>query len=763
MAKSTNESEKIIEENLSYIGLDLKKIPKFLTEFETLNFRPIQSYDETTYKVYKHVNIKDIQILITPTDRLMDLKERYKLAVPICAYLDESKQENIENFTTFLKMLKDLKIENIEKLEEEQEVLKKQLPTKVKYDHNFVWQIYYSDYAKKYFMLVPTKEQDTSPLFYLLKKQIEKQKVKTKETIFVPISHMEYSGEFLSKSELADIENYMWYFTKEWVSIYEVYDISNKMNIKIVGSACIYEKIRSDYTISLKNKEQAIKFYKLLKAMFILSTGTQEEYKFKTKISKDGNLQFKYRDTIMEYEGLAEFIKTEYKQKIEELKNEIKENKKLETRLKKFNSIVEDLTQEYLIRQNQIATFLECKKTFLGKVKYFFKKKKPNIYLVKKVEKTLKENNNKEESTKLIYEEEKQYTIEDLIHICNNLENKRKENTNLRLDIQAIEAKKDMLSKKIDNADLYIKEIDKHKKSIFEFWKFTSKDEVQTLNKGEKEEEEHREKIAKFFNYETDLEDMGKMADELQRRKLSKNETDGIFAIKEAICSIRELTSKEEILENIDKNKVLQQDLKRLKENYKNDLEYINKKDFDIFGNMSDDKTKIKVIHNEKHREMEKDKYKILNINLDTTIQMYYDNIKQYINLVKEAFNKIQALYNMSVYNINDMEGIKKGIDIFDINPENLLKKAMQSKKDSIILSRINIKEGMPILYYTNIIFYDNFNKTLPVGMDLSSEVLLNLDKLNLKEINQTEFYINYSIDEFTTKTKKIKLYEYET
>lgn len=782
MAK-TNESQKLIEKKLEYIGLNLEKIPKFLTEFEPLNFRPVQSYDEKTYKVYKHINVQDIQILITPTDRLTDLKERYKLASPLFTYLDEKNKENIEKFATFLKMLTDLKLEKIEELEEEQKELKEHLPTKVKYEHHFVWQIYYSDDTQKYFMLVPTNEIDNSAMFYLLKKQIAAKKTRRKETIFVPISHMEYSGEFLTKSEIADIENYLWYFTKEWASVYEVYDLKNKMSMKIVGNTKVYEKIKSDYVITLNNKKEATEFYKLLKAMFILATGAQAEYKFETKIAENGDLQFTYKDTIMKYENLVDFIKIEYLEKIEALKEEIKEKSKLEKRLRRFNNIVEELTREYLARQRQIATFLECKRTFFGRVKYFFKKKKDSP-IVKKPEKIERGNDEKlDKEIESLYEEKEQYTIEDLINICTKLGEKRRENTNINLDIQAIENKKDILSKKIDNADLYLQEIDKHKKSIFEFWKFTSKDEVQTLNEGEEQEENKRDKIEKYFDYETDLEDLGKIVDELQRRKLSKNETDAIFAARQVIDSFRGLEKgngenkkrdKEDVNDKTENdeedkidekeqtkdNKVLAKDLKKLQEDYKNDLEYISMKDFDIFGNMSDDKTKIKTIRNEKHREIEKDKYKVLNINLETEAEAYRDSVQHYLSLIHEALHKIQTPYNMSIYKINTKKGID-GINIFNINPEKALEEAMQSQKENVILCKVNIKEGMPILYYSNIIFYDNFNKTLPTGMDLSSEVLVDLDKVKTEFIKEEEFNINVNKNEFEVSTKKIKLYEY--
>lgn len=760
MTKATDDKQKMIKEKLEYIGLNLARVPKFLTEFEPLQFRPSKSYDDATYKVYRHVNVQDIEILVSPTDRLTDLKERYKLSSPLFTYLDEKHEENIEKFATFLKMLTDLKIERIEELEEEQEKLKENLPVQIKYKNHFVWQIYYSEYTGKYFMLVPTNEQDNSSMFYLLKKQISSKKSRKKETIFVPISHLDYSGNFLSSSEIADIENYIWYFTKEWASVYEVYDLKDKMTIKIVGTTNVYEKIKSNYVITLADKKEAIEFYKLLKAMFILATGASSEYHFKVEIAEDGSLRFKHKDYLMTYENLAEFIKAEYLEKIEAIKKELKEKEKLERRLKRFNAIVEELTEEYLSKQRQIATFLECKRTFFGRVKYFFKKKKEDTTLKKPEKLERREGKDVAKELEGIDVSKEQYTIEDLINICAKLEEKRKQNINTNLDIQAVEAKKDVLSRKIDNAELYIKEIDKHKKSIFEFWKFTSKDEMQTLNEGEEQEESKREKIEKYFNYETEIEDLGKKVDEVQRRKLSKNEMDGIFAAKQVIASIRALNEqKEEINEA-----AFEKDLQKLKKAYKDDLEYINMKDFDIFGNMSDDRTKMKTLHNEKHREIEKDKYKVLNINLDTSIETYRDHLQYYLGLIKEAFHKIQTPYHMSIYKAaDDISKEPNGIDIYNINPESAVKEALEAKKENIILYRINMQENMPLLFYSNIIFFDNFNKTLPLGMDLGTEVLTNLELIKIEKIKEEAFHINYEIDEFSVITKEVKVYEYNT
>ena len=42
-------------------------------------------------------------------------------------------------------MLNKFKIEEVEKISEEQENLNKKIPFKVKYENNYLWQIYYSE------------------------------------------------------------------------------------------------------------------------------------------------------------------------------------------------------------------------------------------------------------------------------------------------------------------------------------------------------------------------------------------------------------------------------------------------------------------------------------------------------------------------------------------------------------------------------------------------------------------------------------------
>lgn len=783
MPKTNAEDKEKLKEKLQYIGLNLERVPKFLKETKPLSFRASKSYDETTYKVYRYLDVTEIQILLTPTDRLANLSEKYKLSAPIASYLDSKSEENIERFTTLLAMLNNTEISDIQALEEEQEVLKKQIPYEVKYTNNFIWQIYYSDVSNQYFMLVPTNEYSASGLFYLLKKQIEAQKNRKKELIYVPVSHQEYSGNYLVKSQITDLENYLWYFTKEWPAIYEVYDSKEKMSLKITGKAKVYEKIQSSYVITLNNKEEALEQYKLIKALFILATGLPEDYQFKTNMNEIGELEFSLKtneestsaplntkeelslsnnqELAINYENLLDFIQKQVKQKRILVELEEKKITKEQKSQKDLKEKVEKQTGEYLAKQRQIATFLECKKTFFGKVKYYFSNRKKEFQDANKAKNKLQEKQAETKQEIPVLEQDKEiYTIEDLIEICTKLDARRKMMKNLQKDSKALELKIINLESKIKNANIYLNEIELHKKSIFEFWKFTNKDEIPSLNEGEETLEGSKEKIEKSFDYEVDIEELGKQVDELQRRKLSKNETDSIFAVKQALTSsqiLNETNSNE-----LDKlqEKLIEKELKRLKQDYKKDIDIVKAKDFDIFGSMSDDKTKIKVLKNQKHREIEKDKYNILNITPQTDLSLYIDNLRNYLKLVKEAFCKITTSFTLPIYMVTTFEIELEGLQLFHLDQN----KAIQEKKEQkeMYLYKINWLEGMPILYYSNIIFYDNFNKTLPIGMDLSDEVLVDLNNCVITEKERQSFRINYMANEFENKIVKVNVIEYD-
>lgn len=771
MSKNTEENKEKFKENLNYLGLNLERIPKVLKEFQPFSFRPSKSYDDTSYKVYEHILLSDIQILLTPTDRLTDLNQKYKLASPVSTYLDSKSQENIEKFATFLKMLSNMNIEQIENIEREQEKLKTVIPYEVKYANNYIWQIYYSNISNQYFMLVPTNEINNNAFFYLLKKQIESSKSRKKEYIFAPVTHGEYSGRYLLQSQITDLENYLWYFTKEWPNIYEVYDVKKNMTLKIVGKTKVYGNITSDYVVTLETKEQAIEWYKLIKALFILSTGLPNDYTFQTEIAKDGGLEFLHEEqTKIEYSNLPIFIKEQASKKKILVGLEDKKLKGEQKELEELKQTIEKQTEEFLNKQRQIATFLECKKTFFGKIKYYFGNRKKHMgsiesYRAKNKSTKKQEDTNIEPSS--ITEAKENYTIEDLIEICTKLDGRKKMIKNLEMDKKALELKKVNLERKIKNANIYLNEIELHKKSIFEFWKFTNKDELPSLNEGEEEKSGEKEKIGKSFIYEEDIEELGKKMDELQRRKLSKNETDSIFAIKQVLTSSQILSETKNRDLNQEEKEKLEKQLENLKKEYAQNFEIIQEKDFDIFGGMIEDKTKVKMLHNEKHREIEKDKYKILNITPNIELELYIDNLKSKLLLVKEAFHKITTPFEIPIYiaknSAKDAQNLEKNLEIANINAtKELYQKVERLKEENTInFYAISVPEGSPLLYYTNIIYYDNNNQTLPLGMDVTTEVLINLHQYKLENKKERDFNINYQIDEYTNKIIKVHMIEY--
>ena len=119
--KGKNENN-VIQEKLEYLGLDLEKIPKSLKKYEDLEYRISKTYQQEQHKQYRYIPIKDIQILLSPTNRLDDLEEKYKKSSPLAEYLDNKTEENILKYTTFLRMLNQFNIEEVKKIEQEQEI-----------------------------------------------------------------------------------------------------------------------------------------------------------------------------------------------------------------------------------------------------------------------------------------------------------------------------------------------------------------------------------------------------------------------------------------------------------------------------------------------------------------------------------------------------------------------------------------------------------------------------------------------------------------
>ena len=762
MPKQTVENNDTIKEKLEYLGLDLEKIPKSIKQYKPLEFRIPKFYDEEQYKQYRYVNIKDIEILLSPTNRMDEIEDKYKKASPLADYLDSKSEENILKHTTFLKMLNDFSIEEVEKIEQEQEKLSKKIPFKVKYQNNYLWQIYYSQNSDKYFMIVPTEDSDYSTFFYLLKKKLEKKRT---GKIFVPIRNVEYTSEFLRKSEFEDIENYLWLFTKDWPLIYEVYDKSDDLSLYIVGETEVYQKIKSLYRVKLETKEETVEFYKLLKVMFILQTELPHYFNFRTNIGKNGEIEFYLEDKKLQYENISEWLNNEFEKgqdKLEEAEDLIKNGNE---RLKELKTEIAMQEIEYLSKEKQISTFLECKKTFFGKFKYYFKysKKKNKNKIRKEDEENLKNvevedvnNDDMEELPKKRRRIKKDnYNIEELTQLYKIINEKETELKNIVMDINSLKLKSKNMQKKIENASLYIAEIDSHKKSIFEFWKYSNKDEMSSLPEGEEEEVNIVRKITKTFDYEQDFENFGNTMDKLQRKNLSKDETDSVYILTTNLLPI---INKIKI--NDFQPKDIDNTLKELKKEAIEERDLTEKEEFDIFGGIVQDSTKVSKIKNKKHRELPKDRFSILEVNKNTKQISFKLALENVISNVKTALTKVEIPEDISVYKIIVDDKIDdRKINVFDINPENEISSNIRNENNKFNFYKINLKEGTNAIGFTNCIFYDNQNKTLPVGQDLSTKILVDISKLELKVKEKKTF----KIVEFENKNNDFSKIEIKT
>ena len=199
---------KLSKELLNYMGFDLDNIPPELVA-EKPKLTISDAKDETDiYRIYKYVSVKDIDIFISDSDRITSMSERYKKALAF----DDYVKQNPEDFNDVMDKASLLDILNFDKM---QKKLNTKIPFFIKYDDNYLWQIFYSTEDKKYYMLFPAKEGRTSVLFYLIKKKLTDPEFK----VFIPICKASYSENLLTRKEINELENYLWSFTKDWCSV----------------------------------------------------------------------------------------------------------------------------------------------------------------------------------------------------------------------------------------------------------------------------------------------------------------------------------------------------------------------------------------------------------------------------------------------------------------------------------------------------------------------------------------------------------------
>ena len=205
-----------------------------------------------------------------------------------------------------------------------------------------------------------------------------------------------------------------------------------------------------------------------------------------------------------------------------------------------------------------------------------------------------------------------------------------------------------------------------------------------------------------------------------------------------------------------------------LKDEFNRNRLTINEESFDIFGNITDDTRKPKYIGSRSHRENEKSKYKILTINKNIDEFDYTEKLQSILSYIEGAFPKIKSNYNLPLYKLAQIPNVldKDALAVMDLNAQNELKNYEDKGEGALNLIKINLKEGMPLIYYTNIMYFDNTNQTLPEGMNLSSKVLIDCSKFEFKLVNQAKFrtnnYFRESQNLILPKSKDIFVYEYD-
>ena len=145
----------------------------------------------------------------------------------------------------------------------------------------------------------------------------------------------------------------------------------------------------------------------------------------------------------------------------------------------------------------------------------------------------------------------------------------------------------------------------------------------------------------------------------------------------------------------------------------------------------------------------------------------YKVNLSQAIWRINEALNKITTSQDIVAYMwTEDDENIDANkINIFNLNVEDEVQKAIEKSENSKInLYKIKLTKGSNVIAFSNCIYYDNQNKTLPIGMDNDTRIIAKLNDMDIKLESKKVIRIGkLDDDEMGTKLiiKNINVLEY--
>ena len=140
----------------------------------------------------------------------------------------------------------------------------------------------------------------------------------------------------------------------------------------------------------------------------------------------------------------------------------------------------------------------------------------------------------------------------------------------------------------------------------------------------------------------------------------------------------------------------------------------------------------------------------------------YKLSLEKTLKNIETALSKVKITENVPVYiAINGEKLDKNAINIYNLNPEKEVKKAVIEDGNKINLYKINLPRNTNAIAYTNSVFYDNKNKTLPLGMDLSTNILFDISKVKLKKKGKKAFRVANIEENDKVVIKTVNVIEY--
>ena len=170
--------------------------------------------------------------------------------------------------------------------------------------------------------------------------------------------------------------------------------------------------------------------------------------------------------------------------------------------------------------------------------------------------------------------------------------------------------------------------------------------------------------------------------------------------------------------------------MKKIKKDLQEEKDITEEDVIDIFGGLSEDTRKITKLSNKSHREHPKNKYAILRVAKSMKTAEYRAALENAINIIDEALEKNALQQDIAGYKwVEEEENIDTNeFNVFNLNPEKEIENALtETESGKVNLYKMNFEKGVKAIAFTNCVYYDNQNKTLPVGMDKDTRMLVNI------------------------------------